>query len=75
MSSLCVCFFFLPNPHRVAGYLLSLSTKGGEVKLWDMYQERCLATFEVGSAVQSIAWSPDGAWFVAGTATGGLQVS
>jgi len=55
------------------GYLLSLSTKGGEVKLWDMYQERCLATFEVGSAVQSIAWSPDGAWFVAGTATGGLQ--
>ncbi len=45
------------------------------MKLWHMYEERCLATFDVAPAVQSIAWSPDGTFFVAGTATGSLQVS
>jgi WD40 repeat protein len=51
------------------GYLLSLS-KDETVKLWSVYEEACLATFEVGSGMHSIAWNPNGTSFLAGHRSG-----
>ena len=54
------------------GFLLSLA-QDGKAKLWSIYEERCLATFQVGSAAQSLAWCPSGEWFLVGTKTGALE--
>ncbi|WZN64160.1 WD_REPEATS_REGION domain-containing protein [Chloropicon roscoffensis] len=54
------------------GRLLTLS-RDGTARLWSVSEERCLAVFEVGAATSSIAWSPSGGWFVAGTSSGALQ--
>ena len=55
-----------------SGHLLSLA-KDGMVKLWSVYEEKCLATYEVGNGIQSLAWSPSGDWFLVGTSQGMLQ--
>ncbi|QDZ20521.1 WD repeat domain-containing protein [Chloropicon primus] len=63
--------FQLATSASCPGRLLSLS-RDGTVKLWSTYEERCLCTYKVGAQTSSIAWSPDGAWFLTGSAGGVL---
>ena len=48
-------------------------SRDGEARLWNVYEERCLCTFEVGTAASCVAWSPRGDSFLVGTTSGGIQ--